>query len=37
MNNVINFYFINYFNIDNHTHKYNNNHNMITKLDWWNG
>jgi len=30
MNNVINFYFI---NIDNHTHKYNNHHNMTTKLD----
>jgi len=32
MNNVINFYFINYINIDNHTHKYNNNHNMTIKL-----
>ena len=37
MNNVINFYFINYINIDNYTHKYNNNHNMTTKLDWCNG
>jgi len=32
MMNVINF-FINYINIDNHTYKYNNNHNMTTKLD----
>jgi len=37
MNNVINFYFINYINIDNYTHKYNNNHNMMTKHDWCNG
>jgi len=28
MKNVINFYFINYINMDNHTHKYNNNHNL---------
>jgi len=28
MKNVINFYFINYINIDNHTYKYNYNHNM---------
>jgi len=33
MNNVINFYFINYINIDNHTYKYNNNHNLIIKFD----
>jgi len=26
MNNVINFYFINYIDIDNHIYKYNNNH-----------
>ena len=32
MNNVIN-----YINIDNHTHKYNNNHNITTKLDRYNG
>jgi len=37
MKNVINFYFINYIKIDNHTHKYNNNHNMTTKLDCCNG
>ena len=30
MNNVINFYFINYININNNTNKYNNNHNMTT-------
>jgi len=33
MNNVINFYFINYINIDIYTHKYNNNHNMTIKFD----
>jgi len=27
MKNVINFYFINYININNHTDKYNNNNN----------
>ena len=32
MKNVINFYFINYINIDNHTYKYNNNHNMTYGL-----
>jgi len=37
MKNVINFYFINYINIDNYTYKYNNNHNMITKLNLCNG
>ena len=37
MKNIINFYFINYINIDNYIHKYNNNHNMTTKLDWCNG
>jgi len=37
MNNVINFYFINYINIDNHTQKYNNTHNNTTKLDSCNG
>jgi len=37
MKNFINFYFINYINIDNHTYKYNNNHNMTTKLDWCSG
>ena len=28
INNVINSYFINYINIDNHINKYNNNHNI---------
>jgi len=37
MKNVINFYVISYINIDNHNHKYNNNHNMTSKLDWCNG
>jgi len=31
-----NFYIINYINIDNYINKYNNNHNMTTKLDWCN-
>jgi len=33
MNNVINICFINYINIDNHTHKYNNIHDITIKLD----
>ena len=37
MNNVINFYFINYININSHTNKFNNNHNMKTKFDLYNG
>jgi len=37
MNNIINIYFINYINIDNHTNKYNNNDNMTTKFDLCNG
>jgi len=28
MNNIINFYFINYINIDNHTNKYINDKNF---------
>ena len=32
MNNINNVYINNYINIDNHTNKYNNNHNMTTKL-----
>ena len=31
MNNINNVYIISYINIDNHTNKYNNNHNMTTK------
>ena len=31
MNNIINFYFINYIDIDNHTNRYNNNHNFDNK------
>jgi len=33
MNDIKYINIINYSNIDNHTNKYNNNHNMITKLD----
>jgi len=31
MNNVDNFYIINYINIDNITNNYNNNHNVTAK------
>ena len=37
MNNIIIFYIINYINIDNHTNKYNNNHNITAKFDLCNG
>jgi len=30
--NINNFYIINYIDIDYYTYKYNNNHNILTKL-----
>jgi len=36
MNNINNFYIINYINIDNRTNKYNKNHNMTIKFNWYN-
>ena len=30
--NINNFYIINYIDIDDYTYKYNNNHNILTKL-----
>jgi len=32
MNNIINFYFINYININNDINKYNNNYNITIKF-----